>query len=555
MVKKTLQYFLFIWITSLSIQTGFSQEKGGEIADTEIVIEKDKPLTLPKANRLYQPTEVEINQFQPAPVQYSFHSVDFQPEGFTSNPSYGLYRENDPSMNFENYAKVGFGNYQSPLIEGNYTMRIEEHYLNTFFHHESFAKGPVRDKESAFSNSQLSLRGHLDGDFHVDPFVNWSRESYYFYGRDTAFDSSNPFIIDDRISLQNISVGAEVRQGMDSKFYYQFTPQYRNTLNKVVGGDRIGSETALSLDGVVVYDFSDQLSFGVELGLARHKYESVFLQRRNYFSVNPSVSYDLPGGSISAGFELAAANDTTSEAGSLYFFPDIAFNFNLNKNLSIYGLLGGNLKVTTLNSVSEQNRYLENGLFLLNQINKVDLSGGVRTTIIDHLQLDAVLGYSLIENLPLFNHDLVDSSRFITVYDSAGIVRTSLGINVSYFSGKKFSMNYTMKYYGYTMNKLEEPWYQPISVMNLLVAYQLTESLKFSLNGMMLGGMKAPLPADFSTVELPTIFDLGIGADFVINDQFSAFGDLRNMVGGNYERYLNYPVRGLTFKLGLVYRF
>lgn len=554
MVKIISQYFLLFLIAFLCTQTGFSQERGGEIADTEIIIEKDKPLTLPKANRLYQPTELTINQFQPAPIQYSFNPVDFQPEGYSSSPAYRKYIDNTESVNWDNYVKLGFGNYQSPLIEGNYTMRIDEHYFNTFLHHESFAKGPVREEQSAFSDSQIKLKGHLDGDFHVDPFLNWSRESYYFYGRDTAFDDSNPFIIDDRIFLQNISLGAEVRQGMENNFYYEFTPQFRSTLNKVVGGDRIGSETEISLDGMVAYNFSDQLSFGVGYGLARHKYESVFLQYRNYLSLNPAITYKLPGGSISAGFEVASATDTTSESSSLYFFPDIAINLDLTSDLSIYGALSGNLQVITLNDISRQNRYLESGLLLLNQVNKIDVTAGVRTRIIDQFQLDAALGYSVIENLPLFNHDLIDSSRFITVYDSAGIVRTSLGVNISYFSGKQFSVNYQMKFFGYSMNKLAEPWYQPTSLMNLLLNYHLSEKLKLNLNGMMMGGIKAPSPLDLSIVELPTFFDMGIGADFAINEQFSAFGDVRNLIG-SYERYLNYPVRGLTFKLGMAYRF
>ncbi len=533
----------------------FFAHSQGEIEDTQVIIEKDKPLTLPKANRLYKPTEISINQFQPAPVNYSFSQVDFTVTDYSPDPKAAAFQQTTGSSAMDNYVKLGYGNYQSPLVEGNYIYRLDEHYVSAFASHESFGRGPVRDEQSAFSNTGIDLKGHLHGDFHVDPYLSWSRTSYYFYGRDTAFDFANPLIIDDRIFLQDIQAGAEVRQGMETNLDYYFRPQYRSTSNKVVGGDRIGAETELSVDGRVFYHLTDAFALGLETTLATTKYESSFLQRRNFLSINPKLSYSFNNGSLTAGLEMATANDTTSESSSLFVFPDIDFNFNVSPDLSVYAKAGGGLHMVGLKSLWDENRFLEDDLRLLNQSNKVDLEGGIKSKLFEQLVLEGSLGYSAIENLPFFIHNSLDSSRFSVVYDSASIVRTTLGIRVGYFAAERLSINYSLKIFGYTMNNLEEPWYKPSSAMNVLVTSRPSDQLKISLDLMFMSGITAPSPSDLTEVDLPAIFDLGLSAHYRVTDNFSVFGQTRNLTNSDYERYLNYPVRGITFKLGLIYQF
>ena len=91
--------------------------------------------------------------------------------------------------------------------------------------------------------------------------------------------------------------------------------------------------------------------------------------------------------------------------------------------------------------------------------------------------------------------------------------------------------------------------------MDVLVSYMALDDIRINLNMLFLSGIKAPSPTDESVINLSSIVDLGLSVDYAINDQISIFGQTRNMVGGNYERYLNYPVRGFSFKLGGVYMF
>jgi len=46
-----------------------------------------------------------------------------------------------------------------------------------------------------------------------------------------------------------------------------------------------------------------------------------------------------------------------------------------------------------------------------------------------------------------------------------------------------------------------------------------------------------------------------MGGTYAFSETFSGFIDFKNLLGVEYERYLNYPSRGLTGKLGFIYRF
>jgi outer membrane cobalamin receptor len=49
--------------------------------------------------------------------------------------------------------------------------------------------------------------------------------------------------------------------------------------------------------------------------------------------------------------------------------------------------------------------------------------------------------------------------------------------------------------------------------------------------------------------------DLSLGAEFRINSHFTAFTDLNNIFGRNYQRWHNYPVYGFNAILGVIARF
>ena len=70
-----------------------------------------------------------------------------------------------------------------------------------------------------------------------------------------------------------------------------------------------------------------------------------------------------------------------------------------------------------------------------------------------------------------------------------------------------------------------------------------------------IGGLFAPAPETFNVTSLDTIIDLSVEGTYQINDRAEAFIQVQNLFGQEYQRLLNYPGRGMAFKLGALYRF
>ncbi|MFT6882820.1 MAG: hypothetical protein ACJAVY_001619, partial [Marinoscillum sp.] len=74
MINKHSIFFLFL---SLATLVAIGQDlPSGEIEDAQIIIEKDKPLTLPEAARLYNRVEVISFASDTVDLKYSLSSPD-----------------------------------------------------------------------------------------------------------------------------------------------------------------------------------------------------------------------------------------------------------------------------------------------------------------------------------------------------------------------------------------------------------------------------------------------------------------------------------------------
>ncbi|OYX18409.1 MAG: hypothetical protein B7Z16_08865 [Algoriphagus sp. 32-45-6] len=89
------------------------------------------------------------------------------------------------------------------------------------------------------------------------------------------------------------------------------------------------------------------------------------------------------------------------------------------------------------------------------------------------------------------------------------------------------------------------------------------EKLLIQANLNFMGGMKvrgdvsaaAIFPPDIEVVNLKTIADLQLKADFKITDRFSIFAEGNNLTNGRNVRWLNYPVRGVQLIGGASFKF
>ncbi len=545
MRKYTLLCIGFVWCLAV---LGQDDLPTGAIEDAQIIIEKDKPLTLPRATRVFMKSQVKPVTEDTISLRYSLSEPHISLETLPFVPQVKTYAPEMNDSGQQNYVKFGFGNYTSPLLQAYGGLALNEFTsVGAYVFHQSFAKGPVRDEESAYSDSKISLMGQIQNEeWFVHPMVEFERETFYYYGRSDESISE----IDDKVGLNHLRISSPVFYNPSEELSFVCTPTFY-ALAMQADGEAFNKDNGVDLDLSGHYQVNDELALYGALVFSNWKYTSGMNSGRNVFRINPGVWYTNAPWSVKAGVRLAIGQDDSTSTVAVY--PDLAVDYSISDELGVFVEASGDLSVTNLNELRLQNRYLSDSLVLLNKNNQIDLKVGVRYAIRSDLTLEPFIQYRYTDNQPLFYHALADSSRFALAYDGLGT--TNFGVTARLINKKSVLIG-QMYISSYTTEEAAEAWYLPTTQFKVNYQQFLTSKLSAQAGLIILQGIRTPLPSGGSSdEELPVLADMSLEASYQLNDQWSGFVQVQNLFGVNYERYLNYPVRGFTGKLGVIWRF
>lgn len=539
----------------------------GEIQDVQVIIEKDKPLTLPSASRLYQKTDIRRIEEDTATLNYTISLPQYSFESFSPTFQPKAFREKNTVSKSQNYVKGAYGNYQSPLLETYAELSERLNYLGLWYQHESYGKGPVRGSESGYATNRFSLDGkYVARYFEFEPILNFRREGFYYYGYD--FESLQSSVgadylhIQDRAIFNSWSAGGTISTLSKKDFKMSFTPVYESTSMKFKKGDSYGRDNVVSLLSEASYDVSDKMNLSLGLGYDWAQYdgtESLFNRSKAYF--NPALNVVRKDFYLSAGLSLIASKDSVS---AVNIYPDVYAKYFLSDKFSISLKVDGDLEMNTLESLFDRNTYLDDSLAILNSNRKLSVKSTFGAKLSDRLIVEASLGYDAIENQPLFTNAAVgtDTSRYSIIYDD-NFGRFNFGLKASYLIESRTSLELLFDYYAYKEGSISEAWFMPTSKLEFSANHNFTKKLSTSLNLIVLGGMKAPLQpivGDALFVQpnfknLDPIIDLGLRINYSIKENIEAFATVDNIFNKEYEYYTNFPSRGVVAKMGFIFRF
>ncbi|MEQ8472195.1 MAG: hypothetical protein RIC35_13470 [Marinoscillum sp.] len=548
-----MRYFILIYLVGLSMMlSGQDSPPSGEIEDAQIIIEKDKPLTLPKAPRIYQKSQVKPVGSDTVNLSYDLSRPSYSFQTSTYSPTIRSFQSGSEALANKNYLKVGMGNYLSPLLQGFAGYQQDAKSVGLYVFHESFAKGPVRDEESAYGHSSIVLSGGIENEgLKVSPTLSYNREAFYFYGHEGDGDS---IFIHDKIGINHIGLNVPLKYVPSERVELSISPQITNT-SMGIDGTTFNKELYLGLDASGSFKINDGMSFDLGLYLDHYNYQSGFEQTRDLVSFNPAILVNNGDGlNLDLGLGIAFGSDSISNGTKSYFYPDISASYQLGNQLLVFLDATGGVNVTNLNDLRLQNRYLEDSLGMLNEHTKVDIKAGIQYALRPDLVIEPYVGYQLVSNKQFFYPSASDTSRYSIVYEKGNFIQTSLGLSLRYVNNKS-ELIAKMYLQSYQTDSLSEAWFLPTTGLDVRYTQQFTEELSLNAGLVILQGLKGPSSLDGSVTDLPTVVDLSIGAGYKLTDKFSAFASVNNLLNIEYERYLNYPVRGIAGKIGFIYRF
>lgn len=558
-MKGMIKYFgPFIIIFMIAVvhataqDPAWEKETEGEIEAASFVVEKDRQIELPQ----------EIREFEKIPpLAADKNPVLVEPYSYTSYipalpvldiKSRALKIKKDPLEKlYGGWIKAGFGNYMTPLLGLSLYNKREEKYLTGLdFNHLSSRNGPVDKENSGSGETRLKARAKYFGE-KVSAGISggYDHTFVHFYGYPNTATEVQSDSIRRKLNHYGADMYIENTEKTDD-FDYKLGIRY-----DFLKDNYDNSESKAEVTLTTGMYLNDQFTFFLDGYAITGRYLSGPGINRHLIKIKPYIYYRSEEFDVKGGLNFVFQNDTINDRKKVFAYPYVHFEYMFNGFLKMYLQLDGDMETVTLESILEENPYLDSNMPLYHSNKKYGLNWGMNVNAFNHSNFTVGFSYGDYRDYYFFLNDSADVSRFNMVYENGSTTIMNFFGEWAFSSGKDFNVSLRGDYYNYKTAQLVEAWHRPKFKTTFHVSYNIRDKIVFGSDIYLLGGMKA---FDFTTGELlnlKNISDVNFNVSYLFSDRFSAFIEFENILGRNYERYYRYPHRGMQILAGISFNF
>jgi hypothetical protein len=571
-LKMTLQktnMFRYILIIILSFpfvllgQENWNQE--GDLEDSQVIIEKDRKIDLPRVNRDFKKVpQIGANQ---SPMNVEFNSKQFTPNLNNLSPRIRVLTIQDEKLEklYANQVKLGGGNYGASYFEGNFASKRSQdksYGLNLF--HQSFANGPIDGRNSGSGYQKVNPYGKLIFQKAVlNAQAFYERHNNYLYGYDTALHQE---IDRDTIQRTFHTVGANISlndQNENSRYQYGLDIDAYKLFTNI-------NNSEFSFDYNVENNFNLNDDFAIYLNadgyISNLKFDELdSAQNRNLLRFKPGVKFVRKNLRIGLGLNLVNENDTLAGMNQFHIYPDLNIIYSPFDKLSVFGGLKGDVRANRYRNLLMENPYLDNTTEVYNTLMPFQIYGGINGALNNFLGYE--VGFSIASVRHNFGYEAIYSEtqgeiRYRTKYFNEN--NTEANVYASFSTNiQKLNINLRGDYFYYNVGETQLMLFRPNYRLKFNSDYWIANKLKIGLNAHLQGSMNNANTlidenANYSfniDESIPPIYDLGLKLGYQLSQRSQVFLHANNLIANKYEYFLGYPNRGLQILGGFTYSF
>lgn len=509
---------------------------------------------------------------------------------------------------YRNYLKLGFGYPITPLAELSvHNTRNSKYSYGLNFHHFSswaepigkiqkqYAYAPTSDtRVHLFMNrffknqtlyTSLGYNHELANLFGYNK--NWGIDPYYYEKpyRDSIRNSFHHAKAEIGIRSNYTTEDRKVKE--DVRLNYDFIHTYWKDMEHNVGLHSLVAYDArfLKVSGYQHY----QLNFDVDY-YNNHWNDSILIgtgyqhyvnRTDNSFKVEfrPTMNFTIKEYHIllGVGVPILMANNEAK----CPVYPVAELQLGLVRGLlSIYAGVDGKSEYNSLKNLLYENPYVKPQLDSLRFTrSQISIYGGIKGNIVKKLNYHISARYSYAKDLAFFILDTTAllKNQFDLTYAEKGSV-LNVCANLSWETIDHLFLNLNANYWGYYFheksNHPEHAWYKPSWEIGFDGRYILHEKFIFDLNAKVGFGRWTLVPktavdengntyiasyeAEYDLHkgnDVKPILNFGIGFEYIINKQFTAFAAINN-IGCQYATsYYGFNNFGINALVGVTYSF
>ncbi len=535
-----------------------AQQKEGTLGDEQINVVKPYQPILSDAIKITDAPQKDTSLMAPPELKYRVEEKKFETKyNITPIKPVRIKDENIKEL-YRGFVKGGYGNYSTAYGELFYNaLRSKDFNAGIHLRHLSSSgkinkfgfPGNSENEVTLFADKFLEsavLSGKIGYDRDVVHYYGYSDPPEIYSKRSTlhrmgSFDGSFSIgsIHNDKSKLE---YNAEIS-------FYNFTDNLDQT------------ESDFNIGGFAGKHLSNDHYFqlGILLNPAKSKWPATYcppgsacpdvnlpdeVLNRTIFRMRPRYEFSKNNIQVSAGGNIAI--ESAYDETKWHLYPVLEAKYPLIKDdLSVFGILDGDLKKNSLRELNKENPFLiplslSNATVLLNTSNKINVRGGVEIKPDRELMLIASAGVSRFKG-DVFYINSVNTTG-ITTYTPAYFNNTELNIHaeLQYKHLDKIGIRIKSDYYSYSISDDQQPWFRPSVVISIGGNYNIGNKI-FVNADVYFTGSRTALSIDGKGTELKSYADFNLGIEYRYSKILSFFVQGNNLSGNRYFHWYRYP--------------
>jgi hypothetical protein len=542
----------------------------GELEDSRVIIEKNRKIELPRAQRKFQ----KVPKLKPTKdsIAINYQWKDLTPKLNTINPTLRVLRIKDDQLEklFANQVSLGFGNYASSFLSAHLANKRDKNksYGLQLFH-KHYNRGSVDGRYSASGNQYVNPYLRLiNKDYVFAASLLYDRFDNYAYG---AFENSlgaNELYERGEFQklYQNVSANIQFEnRNIENKL------DYKLKLNAKHFFTSMGSkESVVSYEINNSYRLSKAISFGIPISGFFSEYTATSeLNKTNRYllKVKPKAEYFLNEHLlVNAGINIVAENDQLRNMGKVHVYPVIQATFNPVTNLILKAGISGDVERQLFQGFAYLNPYVDEIDILNNTLVPFKFNVGLNANLLNRVNITADYAIGTVQNQQFFQNtisgdDFPNAYNTTVFYIEQSLTKSSAQIALTFNVNKAVSLNASANYLEFSHDsislfpntpKLGYTFSSNFNIKDKLIigvsGFGQTESRAYLLEN-------STLLLDNNSSVIAGYIDLGLSLKYNLTTRSTVFIDSKNLIAKAYRNYLNYPGRGFQIMAGFTYSF
>lgn len=507
-----------------------------------------------------------------------------------------------------NFIKVGFGYPLTPLLEfAAHNANNTKYSYGINLHHFSSWAGPVGKKQKNYVYAPTSdTRVHLfltrffkDQTLYSSVGYNHELAHFYGYGKD-VLEARNYYLEDyysknyyDEIrnDFHHVKAKIGVRSNhlpgvkklkQDVRLNYNFLRCHNKNME-----NHLGITSFFAYDSRFIKVSGSQnyrIDFNFDYYNDRLQYYTRTLEGDNpgYYNANafkfevvPNMQFTIKEYHIKVGVGVPVLRSNEVTRCPVYPVAEVQLGI-VPSILSIYAGVDGKAQYNGMKELLYENPYYSptfTGFDIPDFTRtRINIYGGIKGNLVKKLNYHISARYAFVQDMAFFqlNPTYLLRNKFLVLYNDVNYLNVCF--NLSWDVIDHLSLNFEANYNGYYFKKdseLQYAWYKPALDFGFDGKYTLKGKYIFDLNFKLEFMRWALAPRDekgnirydelgnvcYAPTKMKPVLDFGIGFEYLINKNFSAFATINNIGCQYYAKYYDFNNFGINALIGITYSF